>query len=86
MCDHGNAKGDMPQGVGLKKLTGQFMAYCSVKGAQKHLGYYDTAELAQLRYRLFKSKIIRKIASEQLDERIKGGLIRHAKITLYRKT
>ena len=83
LCDSRAVRGDLPQGVCLDKERGKYLAQCSYKGKRNALGRYKTVNAASLRYRLFKSQLIRATAEEQEDERVKAGLIKHAKIILY---
>ena len=65
------ARGDYPIGVGYKKETGRYQAYCSVliddKKKLKHIGYYDTPEQAFQAYKQFKEAYIKQVADEYKD-------------------
>ena len=81
LTDNAARRGKYPIGVYFNKRDNKFMAYCGDgDGNQKHLGCFETPEEAHNVWTAFKSKLIRKIASEQTDDRIKYGLMRHADI------
>ena len=83
--DNSATRGDHPKGVCFDKRSGKYLTQCNYKGKNKSLGYYKTVSAASLRYRLFKSQLVRRLAEEQEDGRIKAGMINHAKIILYKK-
>ena len=72
--------GPQPQGVTLHKAIGKYQARISIKGKNKHLGYYHTVNLASAAYRAAKAKLILKAADEQDDPLIANGLRLHAKL------
>lgn len=78
ISDNLAAKGKYPTGVHLKKKNNKFQARCSVDGIRKSLGYYDTAQEAELVYKEFKSKLILEAALKQ-QEPLKSALIRISK-------
>ena len=78
-----SSRGEYPQGVNFNKQRGKYQAYCNYAGKIKHLGRFKTVNAASLRYRLFKSQLVRKLAQKQTDERIEHGLMQHAKLILY---
>jgi len=74
LASKGGNRGSYPQGVSFNKLSGKFVAQCSVDGKNKGLGYYKTIEAAQAAYRDFKYKVIRKLALEQ-QEPLRGAML-----------
>lgn len=72
-------RGKYPQGVKIDKRSNKYQSRLSYNGTQKHLGMFNTPEEASQVYRKAKSKLITDVANEQNDERIKQGLLIHAK-------
>ena len=48
--------------IGVSKNRTRFQAKCSVNGETKHIGYFDTPELAFIAYKLFKESYIKQKA------------------------
>lgn len=84
LTDRANCRGSLPIGVDLHK--GKYRASCNDKGSQVHLGYYDTPELAHLAWYTYKSKLAKKLASEQTDPRIAEALLSRFPETTYEST
>lgn len=80
--DCGASRGKHPIGVSFHKVHKKFHAQCRVNGGIKHLGDYDTAEDASRIYKRFKSKHVKRIANQQLDPRVRQGLLWHAEMIL----
>jgi len=80
ILDSNAIRGSHPQGVCLEKNIHKFRASCKVDGKQNKLGYFTTPEEASQAYKQFKSNHITEIASQQTDERIKNGLLKHAEL------
>jgi len=75
-CD--KARGEYPVGVCFDKATGKFMAYLTINGKQKHLGYFTTPEEAFQVYKLAKEAHIKVVAQQWqhlLDERVFQALL-----------
>ena len=70
-------RGKYPQGIDYHKPSDKFRAQISIDGKRKHLGYYNTVELAELAYVSVKREYIISKA-KNLPDRIKQGLMRHA--------
>ena len=50
------------KGVSLYKATGKYSAYIKLCGVKKHLGYFDTPELASKRYESAANKYFKEFA------------------------
>lgn len=74
-------KGDFPLGVFYKKEQKAYCAQISDRGKRRHLGYFDTPIKAHIEYLKARIIYLRLIASEQIDRRIKNGLMGHANKT-----
>ena len=70
-------RGNLLLGVTLHK-NGKYQAYCSDNLVSNYLGIYDTEQEAHDVYCLYKADLIKKIAEEQTDIRIKNALIERA--------
>jgi len=73
-----NSRGEYPVGVCFHKATGKFMAYLTINGKQKHLGYFTTPEEAFQVYKLAKEAYIKVVAQQWqhlLDERVYQALL-----------
>jgi len=70
------------QGTYFCNRREKFVSQITINGKRKHLGYYDTTELAASSYNLAKSNYIREIIATKeeviLNNRLKQALIRHA--------
>ena len=64
LTDHGNARGDLPQGVCWHKHTGKYAAQCAVDGKTNHLGLFNGIEAAFTAYINFKIDYIESKRSE----------------------
>jgi len=76
--DHARARGKWPKGVCFHKRDNKFRAQLSVNGKIKHLGSFDTPEEAESAYIQAKYDHILVVANEQINQRIRQGLIRQA--------
>lgn len=72
-------KGNLPPGVSLHKDGGSYEAKISIENKQHRIGFYKTIDDAAKAYAKAKSDRIAEVAMRQSDERIKNGLLRHAK-------
>ena len=79
LCDSFAIRGKYPTGVKLHKPTGRFTARVKIYSKQVSLGYYDTVKEAAKAYIKAKCEHIITIANSQTDDRVKAGLILHAK-------
>ena len=73
-----NCRGEWPIGVYFHKRDGKFMAYLSINGKMKHLGYFTTPDEAFQAYKLAKEAQIKVVAQKwkhQLDERVFQALM-----------
>lgn len=59
------ARGILP--IGVTKHSNKFRARCSVNGIRKHLGSFDTPELAFNAYKAFKEEHIKELAEKYED-------------------
>lgn len=75
-------RGKYPQGVSFSSRYNKFYAHCRVDGKSKHLGVFCTSNEASKKYKKFKGELIKKIADEQKDFRLRDGLLKHTKIFL----
>lgn len=73
-------RGKYPLGVSLHKITGKYRSTINVNGKCKHIGLFRTIKEASEKYCQFKSNLIMIEAYNQTDNRIKEGLIKHAKM------
>ena len=80
LVDSAASRGQYPLGVNLHKITGKFVSQCSVNGERKHLGLFDSPELASLAYRRYKSAIIIEISNQYPE--LKDALLVHADMYL----
>lgn len=64
---HAASRGLYPQGVSLFKDTGKFTAKISINGKYKHLGTFDTAQLAFAAYKQAKEQEARRWAKRLED-------------------
>ena len=72
------SRGKWPIGVAPNRSG--FQAQCRIDGELKRLGTFATPEEAHAVYVAFKSKLIRRVATEQTDPRLAASLRRHAKL------
>lgn len=74
----GNARGDYPLGVTLKKDNGKAYLYarCSVYGKRISLGFFNTAQEANNAYKKAKLAHIADLAANEPDQKIKAALLR----------
>jgi hypothetical protein len=72
-------RGKYLPGVTFMFKTNKFLAQCSYKSKNTHLGYYTTEQEAHEAYKFFKHRIITDVAMLQTDIRLKNALLLHAK-------
>lgn len=82
MCDNKANRGKHPIGVSWHKAANKFSVKCSVNGKPKGLGYFNNSKDAAEIYNKFKSNLVIMESNKQSDQRIKNGLLKHAKIIL----
>lgn len=83
LSDAAAIRGEYPKGVGLRRDTGRYRAYCNVKGRSETLGCFGTEEEAEYTYLTFKSGLIKKTAYETeaaSNPKLQSALLRHSKI------
>ena len=69
----GLSRGLWPIGVYFHEQRNKFMAYCSVNGKDKYLGYFATPEEAHAVYKQFKENLCKELANKwrgKIDERV----------------
>lgn len=76
--NHAAARGKYPIGVTYSK--GRYIAKMKVMGKTQHIGCYATVNAAFVAYKTVKYSLIRKVAGEQVDQRVSQGLLLHADI------
>lgn len=64
LTDSRAARGDLPQGVSLKKESGRYSAIMQVNKKSTHLGYFDTPEEAHQVYKTAKERYVKNKALE----------------------
>ena len=65
LTDSAAARGELPQGVLLRRDSGKYRARCSVNGKKRSIGQFNTIPEAEYAYLTFKSELIRKTAHEE---------------------
>lgn len=73
-----NDRGSLP--VGITEQKGRYRARCNIYGVRKHIGYFDTPELAFEAYKLAKENHIKDIAhkyKDSIDIRVFNALIKY---------
>lgn len=83
LSDAAGIRGEYPKGVGIRRDTGRYRAYCNVKGRSETLGCLDTVEEAEYTYLTFKSDLIKKTAYESeaaSNPNLQAALLRHSNI------
>lgn len=81
LCDSAAIRGDLPIGVSLSKRTKkEYRATIKLSGKKTHIGRYNSASEANKAYVKEKVKYILSFAEKQTDNRLRNGLILHAKI------
>ena len=68
-------RGDYPIGVHFCKTSQSYIACVKIKGKSKYIGTYSTPSLAHEAYKSVKYKIIKSIASKQVDRRLRDALL-----------
>ena len=68
-------RGDYPQGVYFSDVDNKYKAQCNIKGKQRHLGFFDTAESASDAYNKHKYKEIKRVANVQDCLKLRGSLL-----------
>ena len=77
LCNQKLNRGEFPQGVYFNKQVKKYIAKITLHGARKHIGCYDTPELASNAYNKVKYKIIHEAAHKQNDHEIRDGLLKY---------
>lgn len=73
-------RGNYPIGVSKHKVNGPFEAKISIDGKQIRLGFFKKANDAHDAWRKAKKARLLEVANEQVDDRVKNGLILHANL------
>jgi len=72
-----------PRGVTpTKGKVTKYVVYCTSRGKNKNLGTYDSVKKANLAFCVHKLDLLRFYAKQQTDERIRRGLMLHAKLLM----
>ena len=74
----GLSRGRWPIGVYFHEQRSKFMAYCSVNGKDKYLGYFATPEEAHAVYKQFKENLCKELANKwrgKIDERVYNAMM-----------
>ena len=72
------SRGLWPIGVYFNEQRSKFMAYCSVNGKDKYLGYFATPEEAHAVYKQFKENLCKELANKwrgKIDERVYNAMM-----------
>ena len=75
---HYATRGHCKLGVSFDTNSGKYKAYCNNKGKIFHLGLFITEQEAHDVYCAYKANLIKEIAEEQTDLRLKNALIERA--------
>ena len=76
--NRGLSRGRWPIGVYFHEQRSKFMAYCSVNGKDKYLGYFATPEEAHAVYKQFKENLCKETAAKwrgQVDNRVYDAMM-----------
>ena len=79
LLDRCRDRGPYPLGVNIAH-NGKYKAKFSFFGKTKHIGYFETPDLAFDAYKEAKSNHVINIAKDYQDERVSNALVRHAEI------
>ena len=77
--DSGATRGEYPLGVSFNNKKGKFHARCSVKGKDKHLGYFNTPQEAFNAYKPFKEALCKQLAlkwQHEIDSRLFDAMMK----------
>ena len=80
LLDRKASRGKHPIGVYFDKQAKKFKAQCNENGKSIHLGCYDNPEDAHKAYVDFKRELIKSVAKNQQDQRIKSALEKRAEL------
>ena len=79
-------RGKYPLGVTFNKKKKRFVAQCNGEKHHVYVGGFDNAEMAHKAYLTFKQKVIREVANDVTDVRVKDALHEYAEnINLHEK-
>ena len=76
MTDRTAARGNYPVGVTWSKAHGKYRARCNIDGKRASLGLFYSEKEASSAYRTFKSGLVKVIAEQQEDSRLREALLR----------
>lgn len=79
--DHGRGRGEYLIGVCFHKIAGKFIAYVTIDGKQKHLGYFDDANEANKVYLIAKKANVLRMAEKwknEIQPKLYDALLRKA--------
>lgn len=80
LTNRGKLRGKYPKGVYYDKRKSKYKSQCAVNGKNGSIGLYTCPISAFKAYVEYKSKLIEKVAAEQVDVRIRDGLLLHAQM------
>jgi hypothetical protein len=80
LTDRARDRGEFPLGVSKEARRNKYKAGISINGKNKHLGFYDTPELAHEAWRIAKKKYVSECANEayakgEISERVRDALL-----------
>lgn len=67
LLNHASARGDLPQGVNIRKSSPKFRAKIRIGGKQEHLGYFNCPNEAYQTYKVAKEANVKRMALEWQD-------------------
>ena len=71
----GSARNGLPRGVSWNSKRKKYVAVCSIKGRDKHIGYYNTVSEALNAYLEVKRQVIEHAAAQVTNKRLANGLL-----------
>jgi len=80
LTDRSRDRGEYPLGVSKEAKRNKYKAGISINGKNKHLGFYDTPELAHTAWIVAKKKYVNECANEayakgEISERVRDALL-----------